>query len=116
MTATAERRHEDRGRLRLFWDVLYRGLRVSYRHAHSFATALGMFLVFGALVAIAGTWAFAELAKLVTRGHTQAFDDAVLRWMQHHQTPWLESRRVPAATRHDTRFGRAKVLCRGDPA
>ena len=91
MTATAERRHEDRGQLRLFWDVLYRGLRVSYRHAHSFGTALGMFLVVGALIAISGTWAFAELAKLVARGHTQAFDDAVLRWMQSHQTPWLES-------------------------
>ena len=91
MTATAERRREDRGRLRLFWDVLYRGLRVSYGHAHSFGTALGMFLVFGAVIAIAGTWAFAELAKLVSRGYTQPFDDAVLRWMQRHQTPWLES-------------------------
>ena len=91
MTATAERRHEDRGQLRLLWDLLYRGLRVSYRHAHSFGTALGMFLVFGALIAIAGTWGFAELSKLVMRGHTQAFDDTVLRWMERHQTPWLES-------------------------
>ena len=52
MTATAERRREDRGRLRLVWDVLYRGLRVSYGQAHSFGTALGLFLVFGALIAI----------------------------------------------------------------
>ena len=90
MTATAERRREDRGRLRLVWDVLFKGLRVSYRHAHTFGTAVGMFLVVGALIAVFGTFAFAELAKLVSGGHTQAFDDAVLRWMQRHQTPWVQ--------------------------
>jgi undecaprenyl-diphosphatase len=90
MTVAAERRHEDRGRFRLAWDLLYRGLRVTYGHAHSFGTALGVFLVFGALIAILGTYAFAELAKLVRRGYTQPFDDAVLRWMHQHQTPWLE--------------------------
>ena len=74
----------------MLWDLLYRALRVSYRHAHSFGTALGVFLVFGTLIAILGTYGFAELAKLVARGHTQQFDDAVLRWMQRHQTPWLE--------------------------
>ena len=91
MTATAERRHEDRGRSRIAWDLLFGGLRASYRHAHSFTTALGMFLVFSALIAVFGTYAFAELARLVAGGHTQAFDDAVLRWMQHHQAPWLEA-------------------------
>ena len=54
MTVAAERRHEDRGRSRVVWDVLFRGLRTSYQHAHSFGTALGMFLVFGALIAVAG--------------------------------------------------------------
>lgn len=90
MTVAAERRHEDRGRSRVVWDILFRGLRTSYEHAHSFGTALGMFLVFGALIAVLGTYAFAKLARLVSGGHTQAFDDTVLRWMQHHQTPWLE--------------------------
>ena len=90
MTVAAERRHEDRGRFRVAWDLLYRGLRVAYKNAHSFGTALGMFLVFGALIAILGTYAFARLGRLVRRGYTQPFDDAVLRWMQHHQTPWLE--------------------------
>jgi undecaprenyl-diphosphatase len=85
----AERRNEDRGRFRLLWDVLFRGLRVSYRHAHSFTTALGLFLVAGGLVAIAGTYAFARIAKLVRSGYTQPFDDAVLRWMERHQTPLL---------------------------
>jgi undecaprenyl-diphosphatase len=90
MTVAAERRREDRGRFRLLWDVLYGGLRVSYRHAHSFTTALGAFLVFGALVAVVGTYAFAKLASLVRKGYTQPFDEAVLRWMERHQTAWLE--------------------------
>ena len=90
MTATAERRHEDRGRFRLFWDLLFGGLRMSYRHVHSFTTALGVFLVFGALVAAIATSLFAKLAHAVRGGHTQAFDEAVLRWMERHQSPWLE--------------------------
>jgi undecaprenyl-diphosphatase len=91
MTVASERRQEDRGRSRIAWDLLFRGLRASYKHAHSFTAALGLLLVFGALIAIAGTYAFAKLAELVQRGYTQRFDDAVLRWMQHHQTPWVES-------------------------
>jgi len=90
MGVTAERRVDDRGRFRLAWDLLYRGLRVSYRHAHSFGTALGVFLVVGASIAIAGTYAFAKLAQLVRGGYTQPFDEAVLRWIHLHQTPWLE--------------------------
>ena len=90
MPAVAERRHEDRGRFRLAWDLLYKGLRISARHAHSFTTALGVFLVAGALIAIAGTYLFAKLAQLVRGGYTQQFDEAVLRWMERHQTPWLE--------------------------
>lgn len=91
MPAVAERRHEDRGRFSLLWDLLFRGLRASYRHAHSFTTALGVFLVAGALIAIAGTYAFAKIAQLVRGGYTQRFDETVLRWMQAHQTPWLEA-------------------------
>jgi undecaprenyl-diphosphatase len=90
MATSADRRLEVRGRTRLAWDLLYRGLRVSYKHAHSFTTALGVFLVFGALIAIAGTYAFAKLAELVREGYTQTFDEAVLRWMERHQTVWLE--------------------------
>ncbi len=74
----------------MLWDLLFRGLRVSYRHAHSFTTALGLFLVAGSAVAVAGTYAFAKLAELVRSGYTQPFDDAVLRWMQRHQTPLFE--------------------------
>ena|SRR5688500_2655833 len=90
MAVTAERRGEERGRFRVGWNLLYRGLRVSYKHAHSFGTALGVFLVLGALIAITGTYLFARLAELVREGYTQAFDEAVLRWMERHQTTWLE--------------------------
>ena len=91
MPAAVERRHESRGRLRPIWDVIYRGLRISYDHAQSFTTALGVFLVAGALLAIGGTYAFARLARLVRGGYTQPFDDAVMRWMGANQTPWVES-------------------------
>ena len=90
MAVAAERRDVARGRFRLLWDLVYRGLRVSYAHAHSFTTALGVFLVAGALIATAGTYAFAKLAQLVQYGYTQEFDVAVLRWMQQHQTALLE--------------------------
>src|SRR5262249_47896548 len=90
MPAAAERRHETRGHFRVVWDVIFGGLRTSYRHAHSFTTALGVFMVFGTVIAIVCTYAFAKIARLVRRGYTQAFDDAVLRWMDVHQTPWLQ--------------------------
>lgn len=90
MPAVAERRHEDRGRFRLAWDLLYTGLRTSYTHAHSFTTAIGVFLVFGALIAIVGTYGFAKIAELVREGYTQQFDETVLRWMHQHQVQWVE--------------------------
>jgi undecaprenyl-diphosphatase len=90
MTVATERRHEDRGRFRILWDLIFRGLRASYKHVHSFGTALGLLLVFGALIAVLGTYLFAELAKLVRRGYTQPFDDAVLRWMELHQVPMVQ--------------------------
>ena len=89
MTA-AERRNEDRGRFRVLWDLVFRGLRMSYGHVHSFTTALGLFLVAGGLVAIAFTYAFARIAELVRSGYTQPFDESVLRWMERHPTPLAE--------------------------
>ena len=74
----------------MLWDLLFRGLRVSYRHAHSFTTALGLFLVAGGVIAVVGTYAFAKLAELVRHGYTQPFDESVLRWMERHQTPLVE--------------------------
>jgi undecaprenyl-diphosphatase len=51
--------------------------------------ALGVFLIGGVIVAGLGTWLFSELAERVMAGGTQAFDEAVLRWVSTHHTPAL---------------------------
>jgi undecaprenyl-diphosphatase len=89
MPLRAERRTRPRERFALFWDVLFRALRGSLTHVQGFYAAVGIFVAAGAILAIAGTWAFAELAAHVQRGTTQAFDDTVMRWMGAHQVPWL---------------------------
>lgn len=94
MPLRAERRTRPRERFALFWDVLFRALRSSLTHVQGFYAAVGIFVAAGAILAIAGTWAFAELAAHVQRGATQAFDDAVMRWMGAHQVPWLTTAMV----------------------
>jgi len=43
----------------------------------------------GLIVAAIGTWIFVELAEHVQMGASQAFDNAVLRWLgAHHTTAW----------------------------
>jgi undecaprenyl-diphosphatase len=73
----------------LFWNLVFRGLRALGTHGRSFYTAVGIFLVVGVLVAIAGTIGFAALAEVVREGYTQQFDTAVLRWLGAHHTPTL---------------------------
>ncbi|HEX8851522.1 MAG TPA: phosphatase PAP2 family protein [Gemmatimonadaceae bacterium] len=89
MPLRTERRSRPRERFGLFWDLLFRALRGSLSRVQSFYAAVGIFVTVGAVLAVAGTWAFAELAAHVQRGATQQFDDAILRWMAAHQTPWL---------------------------
>ena len=84
-----ERRGPGRGHLVLFWNLVFRGLRSLGTHGRSFYTAVGIFLVVGVLVAIAGTIGFAALAEVVREGYTQQFDTAVLRWLGAHHTPTL---------------------------
>lgn len=88
--STRERRAEPRSRFDLARDVLYGTLRAIGRHASSFYTALGIYLVGGATIAIAGTAAFVELASHVRSGATQAFDESVMRWMGAHRIEWIE--------------------------
>ena len=78
-----------RGHLRAFWDFIFASLRFIARHAHGAYTTFGIFLIGGAILAIAGTYGFAELAGHVRSGSTQMFDDAILRWLGAHRTPWL---------------------------
>jgi undecaprenyl-diphosphatase len=86
-----ERRAEQRGHLHILWDVIYRGLRVSLGHLNNFRLALGVFLIMGMTLAVLGTWAFVQLAETVREGHSQAFDESVLRWIGQRQVPWVES-------------------------
>ena len=53
--------------------------------------ALGIFLVGGLLVAVAGTGAFVAIASEVREGETQAFDEAVIRWLGENRTPALDA-------------------------
>jgi undecaprenyl-diphosphatase len=85
----SDRRSARRHRLSRFWNLVFRGLRSLGTHGRSFYTAVGIFLVVGVLVAIAGTIGFAALAEVVREGYTQHFDTAVLRWLGAHHTPTL---------------------------
>lgn len=90
-TPGIERREAPRARHRVAADLLYRALRKALEHANSVRVAMGLVLLGGGVVAIAGVWAFARLADEVREGDTQAFDDAVLRYLAVHRIPWLEN-------------------------
>ncbi len=66
--------------------ALVRGAGARTRHARR---ALGLVVLGGGVAAALGLLAFAWLASRVRLGATQAFDDAVLRWLGAHQRPWL---------------------------
>jgi undecaprenyl-diphosphatase len=87
---TPERRAESRSRFDLARDVLYTTLRAIGRHANSFYTALGIYLIGGAALAIACTALFVQLASHVQSGATQSFDETVMRWMGAHRIEWIE--------------------------
>jgi hypothetical protein len=82
-----DRRIGARGHFAALWDLFYRSLRGLGLRAGTFYTTVGIFLIIGAIVAVAGTLAFAELGEHVRAGGTQAVDVAVLRWFQGQQTP-----------------------------
>jgi undecaprenyl-diphosphatase len=73
----------------MFWNLIYGALRKMGGHAENFYTTVGIFLVVGALIAVAGTLGFAALGEVVRRGATQQFDTAVLQWLGAHQSPGL---------------------------
>jgi undecaprenyl-diphosphatase len=75
---------------RVFWDVMFGILRRIGGVARNYYATFGVFLLAGALVAVAGTYAFAVFAGHVSSGATRAFDDAVLVWISKHRTGYLE--------------------------
>ncbi|HEX9311106.1 MAG TPA: phosphatase PAP2 family protein [Gemmatimonadaceae bacterium] len=86
-----DRRAEHRGKLSAYSDPLYKALRASVEKADTLIGALGIFLVGGLIVAAAGTAVFVALAGHVRSGSTQAFDDAVIRWMGAHHSKSLDA-------------------------
>jgi undecaprenyl-diphosphatase len=88
---TDERRAEPRGPLASHTNFLYHALRVAADKADTLIGALGIFLVAGLVVAAIGVGAFISLASHVESGKTQAFDDAVIRWMGAHHTSALDA-------------------------
>ena len=84
-----DRREEARGRHRMVLNLAFRGLRAAGLRAGNFYTTVGIFLVVGVVIAIAGTMAFAGLGEWVREGATQQYDVAVLQWMNRQHTPLL---------------------------
>lgn len=85
-----ERRTVQRGPLGAVPTVFLGALRSSTRRVRDFRLAVGVFLFGGAIVAIAGIFAFVWVATTVERGLTQPADDAIMRWMGRHRIGWLE--------------------------
>jgi undecaprenyl-diphosphatase len=87
----AERRAGPRsGAVNTLHDGLFRLLRLIGAHVQGFYAAVGVFLVAGlALVTLAAA-GFALIARAVVEGQTQQFDNAILRWMGTHGTPFLD--------------------------
>ena len=81
-----DRRDRPRGHFNRAWNIIFRGMRRAGLDAKSFYTTVGIFLAVGAVIAIAATAAFAELAERVLAGATQAFDVAILQWLHAHQS------------------------------
>ena len=81
---------DTRGRSHLLWDMVFGAIRGIGKVAHNFYATFGIFLLAGASIAIAGTYSFAKFAGHVSSGRTQAFDDAVLRWIGQHRPESLE--------------------------
>ena len=76
--------------MRLRSDSITHALEALTTWAGSLLGALGIFLVAGVIIAAIGTWVFTEIAERVMSGGTQAFDEAVLRWMSAHHSKALD--------------------------
>jgi undecaprenyl-diphosphatase len=86
-----ERRAEQRGPLSTYSNPIYAALRGSAAKMDSLMGILGVFLAGGLIVAVISTAAFALLASRVQAGSTQAFDEAVIRWLAAHHTTAMDA-------------------------
>lgn len=85
--------------------VVTRALRALLSRVRSLYASIGLLLAIGLALAGTALFGFFELAEGVLEGETQAFDDAVLRWIHAHAPPWTE----PVAL-EVTRLGETLVL------
>ena len=86
-----ERRSEQRGLTATYSNPVYKGLRTAIDKAGTLAGAVGIFLLGGLIIAAFGTWIFVEVGEHVRSGTTQAFDEAVLRWLGAHHTKTFDA-------------------------
>lgn len=89
LATKGERRDKPRKYHPIFQNLVFRSLRRMGLHAEKFYLTVGIFLIIGATVAVAGTLGFAELGEYVREGATQQFDTAVLKWIGERHTPLL---------------------------
>jgi undecaprenyl-diphosphatase len=80
-----------RGRTEPAWNVAFRVLRWIAGHARNAYATFGLFLLLGAIIAVAFTAAFVQIAGHVSSGSTQAFDDMVMTWIGENQSPLVRS-------------------------
>jgi undecaprenyl-diphosphatase len=88
--AGRDRRAKYRGHLHLFWDALFKTLRFIAGHVRNVYAVVGIFIALGVVVAVGATVTFVAIAGEVREGETQQFDEAALRWIETHHTPFLD--------------------------
>jgi undecaprenyl-diphosphatase len=88
--SAGDRRQAPRSRFDIVKDLLHAGLRAIGHHASSFYTAFGIFVIAGALIALAGTLAFAEVAEHIRGDAMFPFDVSIMNWMGAHRVHWIE--------------------------
>jgi undecaprenyl-diphosphatase len=89
VAAAGERRSARRGHLTRIWNLLFKVLRQMGGHAEKFYLTVGVFLLVGVVIAVAGTVGFAALGEYVREGYTQRFDTMVLQWLGARHTAGL---------------------------
>lgn len=85
-----ERRSVPRGQSTFLPDALYSTLRFIARHVHGFFGALAAFVTVGVVVGVAAVMAFGVIARAVSAGLTQSFDERALRWFETNRSPLLD--------------------------
>ncbi len=90
MNQPEDRRSRDRGRPRMAGDALYSGLRLVGGWVRGFYAAVVAALSFAFFLVVGAIWAFAEISQEVLAGSTQAFDEAVLTWVEGHRTDLMD--------------------------